>query len=1093
MRRSYTTTKAAILIAGLFFVLAIGHSVAQGTASISGTVVDSSQATVAGSQVTLTNVGTAQARTVASSDQGLFEFPDLPPGVYKVTVSKAGFKAWDQSSITLAVSQHITVYPQLQVGAATEQIEITAQAAFLTTDNSTLSGVVESQQIEQLPLNGRNALQLEALEPGIVSTGTSGQFGATQVSFTSSGGRDIDTNYTLDGGINVDPFYAISNNYPNPDALQEFSVSSRNYSARFGRGSTDVSAVTRSGTNTIHGSLFEFMRTTDLDATPFFASSTPGFHRNQFGGSIGGHIIKNKLFYFGSYQGTQQVGSPGVATYTTIPMSERDLDGNGAVFPASTPVYEPGTGTTDNPLGTQFPNNTIPDSLVTPQAKAFFANFLPAPNQGDATYNYPSVATSQEHQAVVKVDYQASGKDLISVRYFFDDLPSTGYGSGTGSALGTSWLSNFPYRYQDTTIGEVHTFSPNLLNDFHVTYQRSTFGEITSLPFSLTAIGYDVNTESAYSNYGLTPDSSLSVSGAFGAYPGAPTRDIMPTYDFNDNLSWIRGRHSLNVGFQIYNNRINELQNFFTGGALTFNGQFSQVGAGDFLLGDFSNYTQISGLSSRLHQTLPSAYVQDDIKIMHHMTLNAGIRWDVVSGYHSEDGQLMTLQPGQTSSVFPLATTDLLFAGDPGVPADVIGTRWNDIAPRLGFAWDVFGNGKTSLRAGYGLYFVPMTEGISLNRQTLIQPFCLEVSLNNGNAENIWDNPTFNGVDPYPIANSPAGLKGVPFVAGGSETTLPTVWKTQTSDMWSLSIQQQLWKSAVLETNYVGSSSSHMFTSSQANWAQYDDGLGDIPTLDNEQQRRIYNQIGPIELDADLLSANYNSLQVVYNQQLQKGLMIKSAYTWSKNLGVNSGEGAGGQGPRNPNDWRADYSPIGGSVPQVWVTSVIWKALDGRNFSRPLKLTIGGWQFGGIATLQSGTPLTLYSGHDNSLTGIGNDSPDIVGSWDAHNKSRADRIAHWFDPAAFTQNAIGTFGTLRPNTLSNPGYVNFDINLQKNFAITEKMGFELRSSFYNAFNHANLNGPGNYYSSGIPPGGNFGAITTAGNPRVIEFGSRLSF
>jgi len=1099
VRRSFKTARAAILIAGLFFVLAIGHSVAQGTASISGSVVDASQAAVAGSQVTLTNLGTAQARTVSSSDQGLFEFPDLPPGVYRVSVSKAGFKAWEQSSITLTVAQHITLYPALQVGAASEQIEITAQAAVVTTDNSTLSGVVESQQIEQLPLNGRNALQLEALEPGIVSTGTSGQFGAIQVSFTSSGGRDIDTNYTLDGGINVDPFYAISNYYPNPDALQEFSVASRNYSARFGRGSTDVTAVTRSGTNTLHGSLFEFMRTTDLDATPYVplatvAPTVPGFHRNQFGGAIGGHIVKSKLFYFGSYQGTQIVGSPGLATYTTIPMAERGLNGTDAVFP--TTIIEPGTITPANPTGIPFPNNTIPNAEITPQAENFFTEFLPAPNQGDTTYTYPSIATSQEHQAVVKVDYQMSGKDLITVRYFLDDFPATGYGAGTGSALGTSWLSNFPYRYQDTTIGEVHTFSPSLLNDFHVTYERSVFGETTSLPFSLSAIGYSVNTESAYSNYGLTPDSSLSISGAFGAYPGAPTRDIMPTYDFNDNLSWIKGRHSINVGFQIYKNRINELQNFFTGGAMTFNGQFSGVGAADFLLGEFSNYTQISGLSSRLHQTLPSAYVQDDIKIMHHVTVNAGIRWDVVSGYHSEDGQLMTL--GSTtvrSTVFPLATPGLHFAGDPGVPADVIGTRWNDIAPRFGFAWDVFGNGKTSLRAGYGLYFVPMTEGISLNRQTLIQPFCLEVSLNAGDAENIWAPFPFNGVDPYPIASSAAGLKNVAFVPDGSETTLPTVWKTQTSDEWSLSVQQALWESAVLEVNYVGSSSSHMFTSSQANWAQYIPVNGQLPTPSDPmyQQRRIYTDIGPIELDADLLSANYNSLQVVYNQQWRKGLMIKSAYTWSKNLGVNSGEGAGGQGPRNPTDWRADYGPISGSVPQVWVTSVIWKPLDGRNFSRPLKLTIGGWQIGGISTLQSGSPLTLYSGVDNSLTGIGEDSPDIVGSYNAHNSSRLEREEHWFNPAAFAPNAIGTFGTLRPNTLSNPGYVNFDINLQKNFAITERINFELRSSFYNAFNHANLNGPGNYLSSGIPPGGNFGAITSAGNPRVIEFGSRLSF
>ena len=923
MRVSRSSLVVLILLAALFSLIGVRQAVAQGTGSISGTVADVSSATVGGSQVTLTNAGTGQSRTNATSDQGFFEFPDLPPGTYNVTVTKSGFKAWEQSSIALAVAQHITLYPQLQVGVATEQVEITAQAAFLTTDNSSLSGVVDSQQIEQLPLNGRNALQLQALEPGVVSTGTGGQFGAQQVTFTSSGGRDIDTNYTLDGGINVDPFYAISNYYPNPDALQEFSVTSRNYSARFGRGSTDVSAVTRSGTNAFHGSLFEFMRTTDLDSTPFFSTTVPSFHRNQFGGSIGGPIIKNRLFFFGSYQGTQQVGSPGEQTYTTIPMAERGLNGSNADFSSvSTPIIDPTTGK-------QFPGNIIPNNRITPQAENFFTKFLPPPNLGTNTYIFPSIATLTEHQAVGKVDYQATEKDLVSVRYFLDDVPSTGYGNGTGSALGTSWISKFPYRYQDTTIGEVHTFSPQLLNDFHITYQRSVFGEETSLPFSLTAIGYSVNTESAYSSYGLTPDSDLSIGGDFGAYPGAPTRDIMPTYDINDDVSWIKGRHSLNVGFQIYNNRINELQNFFTGGAMTFSGQFSGVGASDFLLGDFSNYTQISGLSSRLHQTLPSFYAQDDIKLTPRLTVNAGVRWDIVSGYHSQDGQLMTLQPGRQSTVFPLATPGLLFAGDPGIPADVIGTRWNDIAPRLGIAWDVFGKGKTSLRLGFGEFFIPMTEGISLNRQTLIQPFCLEVSLNAGDAENIWAQPPFNGVDPYPIASSANGLKNVPFVIGGSETTLPTKWKTQTSYEWSMSLQQALWKSAVLEINYVGSSSSHMFTSAQANAGIYGPGA----TEANLQERRPYPDIGPIELDADLLSANYNALQLVYNQQFQKGLMIKSAYTWSKNLGVYSPEGAGGQGPRDPYDWHADYSPVSGSEPQVWVTSLIWQPLSGHTFN----------------------------------------------------------------------------------------------------------------------------------------------------------------
>jgi hypothetical protein len=451
----------------------------------------------------------------------------------------------------------------------------------------------------------------------------------------------------------------------------------------------------------------------------------------------------------------------------------------------------------------------------------------------------------------------------------------------------------------------------------------------------------------------------------------------------------------------------------------------------------------------------------------------------------------MSLQPGQQSTVFPLATQDLVFAGDKGVPADVIGTR-NDFAPRLGIAWDVFGHGRTSLRAGAGIFYVPMTEGISLNRQTLIQPFCLEVSLNAGNGEDIFAQPPFNGKDPYPIANSPAGLKSVPFVVGGSETTLPTKWKTQSSTQWSLSIQQALWKSGVFEMNYVGSSSSHLFTSTQANWGQYINTVGP-PTEANLQQRRIYPNIGPIENDADLLSANYNALQVVYNQQIASSLMIKSAYTWSKNLGVNSGEGAGGQGPRDPYNWKADYSSLSGSQPQVFVTAVIWQAFGGHTFgSKLLQETAGGWQVGAIALANSGSPLDLTSGIDNSLTGIGEDTPDLIGNWHAHNTSRAGQIAHWFNQAAFTQNPIGTFGTFRPNTIFSPGYVNFDINLQKNFVITEGIRTEFRSSLYNAFNHANLDAPGSTPGTTLTSA-NFGVITSASNPRVVEFGLRVVF
>ena len=559
----------------------------------------------------------------------------------------------------------------------------------------------------------------------------------------------------------------------------------------------------------------------------------------------------------------------------------------------------------------------------------------------------------------------------------------------------------------------------------------------------------------------------------------------MPTYDINDNLSWIKGRQNINAGIQIYKNRVNETQNFFTGGSLNFSGQFSGVGAADFLLGKFASYTQIGGLSSRLHQTLPSVYAQDDIKLTKRLTVNAGIRWDIVSGYSSENNQLMTLQPGKQSVVFPLATPGLLFPGDPGVPNNVIGTRWNDIAPRLGFAWDVFGNGRTSLRSGAGIYYIPMTEGISLNRLTLIQPFTLEVSINGGDAEHIWGEAPYNGVDPFPRPTTLSGLKSVPFVPTASETSLPTNWKTQTAYQWSLSVQQQLWNSAVLEADYVGSSASHMFTSAQANPAVYIPGAS---TESNVQSRRLYPDIGPVELDGDLLSSNYNALQLVYNQRFQKGFLVKSAYTWSKNLGVNSGEGAGGNGPRDPFNWRLDYSLLSQSVPQNWVTSAIWTPLAGHKFRPLLQETVGGWQIGGISSIHSGSPMTINSGVDNSLTGIGADTPDLVGNYRLGHQSKLEQMAHYFNPDAFVTNPIGTVGTLRPNSLLTPGYINFDINLQKNFTFGDKAGMELRSSLYNAFNHSNLNAP-----VGTLTSPNFDQIVSTSDPRVIEFGLRLTF
>ena len=350
----------------IILVILLSPATAQVTGSINGTVVDSTQAAVPGATLVLSNTQTGDSRQVTSSEQGFFNFTDVPRGEYTIKVNSQGFRELSIGPVVLTVGQQMTVYPRLDVGTLSESVEVMGTPPPVTTSSSSVSQLVDSKRIEQLPLNGRNALQLVALLPGVVSAGSGGQFGATQSTFSSGGGRNIDMNFSLDGGINMNPFYSIANEYPNPDALQEFSATSRNYSAAFGRGSSAVTAVTRSGTNTFHGTLFEFVRNTEFDARSFFAANRSVFKRNQYGGTIGGPVVKNKLFFFGSYQGTKTRGTPADIRYRTLNDAERI--GN---FSGSGTIKDP-----DN-NGAPFPGNIIPAARIQPFANNYLANYLP--------------------------------------------------------------------------------------------------------------------------------------------------------------------------------------------------------------------------------------------------------------------------------------------------------------------------------------------------------------------------------------------------------------------------------------------------------------------------------------------------------------------------------------------------------------------------------------------------------------------------------------------------------------------------------------------------------------------------------------------
>jgi hypothetical protein len=1049
---------------------------AQVNGSINGTLVDATQAAVPGAQLVLKNLQTGEKRQLNASEQGFFNFADLPRGEYNVSVNVPGFRELVIGPVVLTVGQQMTVHPVLEVGRASESIDVNASPPPVTTSTSSVSQLVDSKRIEQLPLNGRNALQLVSLLPGVVPAGNGGQFGAVQTTFSVSGGRNVDMNFTLDGGFNMNPFYGIANEYPNPDALEEFSATTRNFSAAFGRGTSSVSAVTRSGTNSFHGTVFEFLRNTDLDSRPFFASIRSVFKRNQYGGTIGGPVIKNKLFFFGSYQGTKARGTPGDVRYQTLTLAQRTGD-----FSASKSIIDPNNAV-------QFPGNIIPASRIRPFANTFLQTELPLPNSGPNFYDFTPVGTMlDQNQFIVKIDYSVSEKDKLTFRYFYNDVPQVGQASN----VGTDWLDSYPTRFQNSTLGEDHLFSPSLINTFRLTYVRSAFGVIAKKDFSLTGIGLPISLANINSGFGLTAQATLNMSGYISADTGAPTRDIMPTQHVTDTLSWIKGRHSMSFGFELYHNRVNELQNWQSGGNILFNGSVTGDAAADMLLGKFYSLHQVTGLTSRLRQTLPSFFAQDDFKFSRRITINLGLRWEPYFGYVSENSQLMQFDPGKKSTAFPKAPAGLLYPGDNGLPASIIGSRLNNFAPRAGLAWDVRGDGKTSIRAGFGVFWVPMTIGINLNRFTLIQPFTTDLTVFGGDAYNIFGGAPFNGISPFPRPSAADlnALKQADFVPTANENSFGLPFKTQQDYQWSFSIQQAIGNNAVLEANYVGSSSSHLFTTVEGNPAVYIPGQS---TVANTQARRMNPQIGLINNTLSALSANYNSAQLSFNKRYSRGFTVLGSYTFSKALGIGTGSvGAGSNGPRNPNNYRMDYSALSLNRTHNFVTSALFDLPWGKSGSSAWRrYTVGGWQLSGILSAISGAPLTVLSGLDNSLTGIGTDTADLIGNWQLDgDRSKQDRMAKYFNTAAFKTNAAGTFGTSGINWLYGPGSWNIDMAATKTFQINEHNRLEFRSSYYNLLNHPNLGNPNTTLTNGA-----FGKITSMSNsPRVIELGLKFAF
>ncbi len=1074
----------------LFTLLTTVTLFAQANGTIHGTVYDSTGAVIPGVTVTVTNTGTNLTRVITADESGQYVAPLLPVGSYSVKVEKGGFATFTQTGITVQVNTNIQANATLTPRAANEQVTVTSDAVMVQATATNLVQVVDQRRIVDLPLNGRNILQLMSLNAGVSDRGAQG--GTLQINtigggqyhapVSINGARGNATNFLLDNADNNDGYTNIAEPYPNPDAIQEFSIQTSAFDAQYGRQVGGVvNAVTRSGTNAFHGTAFNFLRNYKMNARNFF-SGRDALKRNQYGGTIGGPVSipklyngKDRTFFFFSYQGTKErVSSPGaLRTAPSDAMKRGDFsswltpDGRGA-------IRDP------NATGVYFPGNIIPQARFDPVSRALL-DYIPSTT--DSAYqlrlNTP-VNPTDDYQFVGRLDQIISAKQRISGRVFYlyydrkwVSIPNNLLYVTTGQFGGAASI----------TLNHSYTFTPRLLNDLTATFHQTTPTAAPSpeLDISFTKLGARTRYIPGFATMDVGISNWSGISLGLGYYgPQA-------TYQIGDTVSYATGKHNLRVGGDAKRYRLDIASYWLSGGTATFNGlMLSDPGrsnAGnpfaEFLLGVGSAWRQQSFWSSRIYNYSTSMFFQDDIRLTHKLTLNAGVRWDPRYDINEVYKKRMTFIPGRQSVTYPNAPQGLLFQRDPGFENGIIPNQWKLFAPRIGLAYQL--RPRTVIRSAYGIFYDTYMS-IFNNRTAAGQPFVAQSVLNG----------------PYRLSDPYAGgpiLDPTPVVPGKEFAFTPYgTWGLQASDLkvgymqnWNFVIEQQLRGDWLVRGAYVGSKGSRLLNSPEINPAIYGPGA----TAANVNQRRIYQPIGGLQLASGSGWSKYQSAQFTVQKRFSQGFSVLANYTISKSIDISSYATAEGNstGP-DPFNFNNNRGVSDFDIPQRLVVSGIVDHPRFQGAHPVLKTALGGWQSNFIFTAASGTPFTVASGVDNALMGIGGNRADLTGEAISlgGGRSRADEINAWFNPRAFRQNALGTIGVMGRNTLRVPGGWNADYSLFKEFAMTERARLQLRGEFFNFFNHTRLGGPNATVTSPV-----FGRIQSSFAPRIVQVAAKIVF
>ncbi len=1073
---------------------------AVGYAQIHGAITDPSGAAVPKASVSVTETSTGMKRSTVSNAEGTYLFPNLPVGPYTVTVQASGFKAYTQSGLVLVVGENVAINVRLQVGAVSQQVTVRANTTMVQTQETSMSEVVDQARIVDLPLNGRVPTQLMLLAGASLNSPVGGDFASSKnypnsVDISATGGQGNDNVFLLDGDVYNDSMTNTNLPYPFPDALQEFSVQTTGLSAQYGlHPGAVMNVVTKSGTNQFHGDAFEFVRNGAFDARNYFACCQDTLRENQFGGTIGGPVKKNKLFAFFGFQGTRIRTAP-PTTISYVPTAAV-LNGDFSAMESAQCQSSHVAATLPSP----FVNNQISPSSYNPQALNLL-KYIPVSSNPCGELIYSIEQAEDEDQELARVDWTVSSKQSVFTRYFITDYNEPPVFNGKN--LLTTQDYGVIERDQTATVGDTYSISPTLMNSARISFNRlADYRGAPPNDIDISSLGVNV---AQYNAHFI----QVGVNNFFSVGCGTCATSYFNRNNFegSDDVDLVRGKNTIMFGANFIHNQFNQVALFQGNGDFTFGGEFTTSPLADYMLGDLYTITQGAPQQLYLRQNYVGLYAQDDVRLNSRLNLNLGLRWEPALPITNKfpwqtQFSLADFESDTISKEFVDAPAGLRFA------ADGVSNYWNpsyaDFEPRVGLVWDPTGSGKQTIRTSYTIMY-DSPENFYPDRTTDEPPWSSDVSVTEP-AAGLFTNPYtgYPGGNPFPVPWPPGST--YPFVNEGIYVNTPPNLYPTYMQQWDLSYERQLSPNWMVSATYIGNHTTHIWGEIESDPAEFltlaqcaavSISASTCQTTKTTNQRRKLYLLNPTEgvkistnaLAWDGDDGSYDALVLSTQHRFSQNYTVIANYTYSHCLDYEDFEGelTGPGTVQNPFDPAADYGDCGFNVTHNLVVSFVANSPHFSNLWA--NRLLGYWQLSPIISYNSGEWVNLQTGVDDSLTGVGEDRPDQV-SGSVYLRQTNTNTHLWVNPLAFKPNPTGTFGDAGRDTIEGPPYFDMDADVSRYFQMpwNEHQRLEVRFEFFNLGNNVDFENPTVGLNSA-----QFGEITSANNPRILQFALKYYF